>query len=147
MKLARNGGFTLLEMLVVLSIALLLTTLAVPALGGVVHEREETYMLALLRADLYGAQQHAIARRRKVSVFFTEGRGEYQAVDTHSGQRIVARTLPAPWRFQLGTLRTPLIFTDNGNIKQGGTVWVKSSKGSYKVTFLLGKGRFYVQKM
>ncbi|AGT32772.1 competence protein ComG [Geobacillus genomosp. 3] len=145
--MARNGGFTLLEMLVVLSAALLLAALVAPTLSGIMHQREETYMLALLRADLYGAQQHAVARRVKVSVFFTEGSGEYRAVDTDSGQRIIVRTLPAPWQFQLGTLRNPLIFTDNGNIEQGGTVWVKSRKGNYKVTFLLGKGRFYVQKM
>ncbi|ABO67716.1 MULTISPECIES: competence type IV pilus minor pilin ComGD [Geobacillus] len=145
--MARNGGFTLLEMLVVLSIVLLLAALAVPELGGIMQQREEAYMLALLRADLYGAQQHAIAKRGKVSVFFTEGRGEYRVVDAESGQQIVVRTLPAPWRFQIGTLRNPVVFTDNGNIEQGGTVWVKSSENSYKVTFLLGKGRFYVQKM
>jgi len=145
--LARNGGFTLLEMLVVLSIALLLSALAVPAFGEIAHRHEEMYMLALLRADLYGAQQHAITKRVKVSVFFNDGRGEYRAVDTDSGQQIVVRKLPTPWRFQLGTLRNPLVFTDNGNIEQAGSFWLKSSRGSYKVTFLLGKGRFYVQKM
>ncbi|MED4878341.1 competence type IV pilus minor pilin ComGD [Anoxybacillus geothermalis] len=145
--MARNGGFTLLEMLVVLSVVLLLSVLAVPAFGGAVRQQEEAHMLAVLRADLYSAQQHAIAHRRKVSVFFNNGRGEYRAVEGGSGRTVVVRSLPAPWRFQLGTLRNPLIFTDNGNIEQAGTVWVKSGRGSYKVTFLLGKGRFYVQKM
>ncbi|NGY69568.1 type II secretion system protein [Bacillus megaterium] len=135
--MARNGGFTLLEMLVVLSIALLLAALAVPALGGIMQQREERICW---RCCAPTAACHRQAR--KVSVFFTEGRGEYQVVDAESGQQIVVRTLPAPWRFQLGTLRNPVVFTDNGNIEQGGTVWVKSSENSYKVTFCSEKGGF-----
>ena len=57
-------------MLIVLLVVLVLAGLAVPTLGGAVRHQEEMYMLAVLRADLYGAQQHAIARRVNVAVFF-----------------------------------------------------------------------------
>ncbi|MDF9295539.1 competence type IV pilus minor pilin ComGD [Anoxybacillus geothermalis] len=147
MKVARNGGFTLLEMLIVFSVVLVLAALAVPTLGSAVRHQEEMYMLAVLRADLYGAQQHAIARRVNVAVFFTDGGAGYKAIDATSGRQIVARSLPSPWRFRLGTLRNPLIFTDNGNIERAGTIWIGGGQITYKVTFLLGKGRFYVQKM
>ncbi|MEB3750515.1 competence type IV pilus minor pilin ComGD [Geobacillus sp. FSL W8-0032] len=147
MRAARNGGFTLLEMLIVLTVVLLLTGLAVPALGGVVREQNEIHMLAVLRTDLYSAQQYALAHRMKVAVFFTERGAEYKVIEAASGRQVAARSLPSPWRFQLVTLRNPLVFTGNGNIERGGTVWVQGVKQSYKLTFLLGKGRFYVQKM
>ncbi|KLR73712.1 competence protein ComG, partial [Geobacillus sp. T6] len=98
--MARNDGFTLLEMLIVFSVVLVLAALAVPALGGAVRHQEEMYMLAVLRADLYGAQQHAIARRVNVAVFFTDGGAGYKAIEAASGQQVVARSLPSPWRFR-----------------------------------------------
>ncbi|KJE28089.1 hypothetical protein LG52_565 [Geobacillus kaustophilus] len=147
MKAAHNGGFTLLEMLIVLAVVLLLAALAVPTLGGAMRKQEEAYMLAVLRADLYRAQQYAIAHRADVSIFFTDGGAEYKAVEAASGRQVVVRSLPSPWRFRLVTLRNPLVFTDNGNIEKAGTVWVRGGKSNYRLTFLLGKGRFYVQKM
>lgn len=92
--MARNGGFTLLEMLIVFSVVLVLAALAVPTLGGAVRHQEEMYMLAVLRADLYGAQQHAIARRVNVAVFLpTVALGTRRLMQRAAGRLSLVRSL------------------------------------------------------
>ncbi|WP_408006741.1 hypothetical protein ACJROX_18830 [Pseudalkalibacillus sp. A8] len=35
----------------------------------------------------------------------------------------------------------------NGTIQKGGTILLRTKKETYKIVFLLGKGRFYIEKL
>jgi competence protein ComGD len=80
-------------------------------------------------------------------VTFSESRPEYRMTEMKNGKTLFTRTLPNPWKFQLTTLTMPLLFLENGNVNKAGALVLKRKDSAYKIIFLLGKGRFYVQKM
>ena len=147
MKVARNEGFTLIEMLLVLTAIGVLMAVSIPFLNSVAEQKTEMYIITQLRDDLLYAQQYAMAHNTSVAVMFAENRPEYHIAEMKSGKTILKRSLPGPWNFQLTTLTMPLIFLENGNINKAGSLLLKRKDRTYKIVFLLGKGRFYVQKV
>jgi competence protein ComGD len=143
----RDRGFTLIEMLLVLSAITVLMAVSLPSLSNLARQKTETYIITQLRDDLLYAQQYAMTHKTPVAVTFSESRPEYRMVETKTGKTIFTRTLPNPWKFQLTTLTLPLLFLENGNVNKAGALLLKRKESAYKIIFLLGKGRFYVQKM
>jgi competence protein ComGD len=143
----RDRGFTFTEMLLVLSAITVLMAVSLPSVGNLARKKTETYIVTQLRDDLLYAQQYAMTYKTPVAVTFSESRPEYWVKEMKNGKTIFTRTLPNPWKFQLTTLTMPLLFLENGNVNKGGAMVLKRKDSAYKIIFLLGKGRFYVQKM
>jgi competence protein ComGD len=146
-KVARDQGFTLIEMLLVLAAIGVLMAVSLPSLNRVAEQKTEMYIITQLRDDLLYAQQYAMTYKTSVAVMFAENRPEYRITEIKSGKMILKRSIPGQWKFQLTTLAMPLIFLENGNINKAGSLLLKSKDRTYKIVFLLGKGRFYVQKV
>lgn len=146
--MARKNGFTLLELLIVLMIVSTLTIVAIPQIDRLKKAKEETHMLEQLTDDLLYAQAYALTHRQSVVVVFYNAQGRYRMTERYTlGPVLLDRTLPSPWKIELATLQNPLTFLANGNVNKSGTVLLKNGKTTYKLVFLLGKGRFYVQKL
>lgn len=143
----RDRGFTFTEMLLVLSVITVLMAVSLPSLSSLVRQKTETYVITQLRDDLLYAQQYAMTHKTSVAVTFSESRPDYQMMEAKTGKMIFTRTLPNPWEFQMTTLTLPLLFLENGNVNKAGALLLKGKDSTYKIIFLLGKGRFYVQKM
>jgi len=145
---ARKNGFTLLELLIVLMIVSTLTIVAIPQIDRLKKAKEETHMLEQLTDDLLYAQAYALTHRQSVVVVFYNAQGRYRMTERYTlGRVLIDRSLPSPWKIELATLQNPLTFLANGNVNKSGTVLLKNGKTTYKLVFLLGKGRFYVQKL
>ncbi|EZP76135.1 hypothetical protein H839_12699 [Parageobacillus genomosp. 1] len=143
----RDRGFTFTEMLLVLSAITVLMAVSLPSLSNLARQKTETYIITQLRDDLLYAQQYAMTYKTRVAVTFSESRPEYRMTEMKNGKTLFIRTLPNPWKFQLTTLTMPLLFLENGNVNKAGALVLKRKDSAYKIIFLLGKGRFYVQKM
>jgi len=143
----RDRGFTFIEMLLVLSAITVLMAISLPSLSKLARQKTETYIITQLRDDLLYAQQYAMTHKTTVAVTFSESRPEYRVTEIKTGKAIFIRPLPSPWKFQLSTLTMPLLFLENGNVNKAGALLLKRNGSTYKIIFLLGKGRFYVQKM
>jgi competence protein ComGD len=146
-KVARNDGFTFIEMLLVLTAITVLMAVSFPSLNNVVKQKTEMYIITQLRNDLLYAQQYAMAHKTSVAVTFAENHPEYRITEIKSEKTILKRSISSEWKFQLTTLTMPLIFLENGNINKAGSLLLKRKDRSYKIVFLIGKGRFYVQKL
>lgn len=148
MKVVRKNGFTLIEMLLVLMIISVFTALSIPHIEKVAEVKRENYMIEQLTEDILYAQQYAMAYKTAVQVIFDQGQAHYHIIEMGERQRVlIERSLPDKWIFELATLQMPLAFLANGNVNKAGTVFIKNNTRGYKIVFLLGKGRFYVQKM
>ncbi|OAT74581.1 competence protein ComG [Parageobacillus thermoglucosidasius] len=146
-KAVRNHGFTLIEMLLVLAAVTVLMALSFPFFNRVAEQKTEWYIITQLRDDLLYAQQYAMTHQTPVAVTFAENRPEYRIAEMQEGKTILKRSISGKWKFQLTTLTMPLIFLENGNVNKAGSLLLKGKDKTYKIVFLLGKGRFYVQKM
>lgn len=146
--MARKNGFTLIELLIVLMIVSTLTIIVIPRLDHLKKAKEEAHMLEQLTDDLLYAQAYALTHKQSVVVVFYNAQGRYRMTERYTlGPVLLDRTLPNPWKIELATLQNPLTFLANGNVNKSGTVLLKNGKTTYKLVFLLGKGRFYVQKL
>jgi len=146
-KAVRNHGFTLIEMLLVLAAITVLMAVSLPFFDRAAEQKTEWYILTQLRDDLLYAQQYAMTHQTRVTVTFAENRPEYWIAEMQGGKTILKRSISGTWKFQLTTLTMPLIFLENGNVNKAGSLLLKGKNTTYKIVFLLGKGRFYVQKM
>ncbi|MCH1624915.1 competence type IV pilus minor pilin ComGD [Fredinandcohnia quinoae] len=140
-------GFTLIESLLVLSILTIITSIVILQLKPLHDSRKIDFFLEQLQDDIFYSQQYAISHSEQVNVIFNENDHNYHI---RSGKRnviILDREYDESIQIDYATLGTTLTFNANGNIRKSGTIRVKYKDAIYKITFLLGKGRFYVAKM
>jgi prepilin-type N-terminal cleavage/methylation domain-containing protein len=87
-----NAGFTLTEMMIVVSIVGVLAAITVPNFSAYLRHTREVGSRNQLMSDLYYARSLAIAKRRTMQVTFADN--QYQVIDTVDGT--VERTTNAP---------------------------------------------------
>ncbi|MBS4191275.1 type II secretion system protein [Bacillus sp. FJAT-49705] len=144
---SREAGFTLIESLFVLSVFLIIASISAflikPQFGSV----EKQQFLTQLKSDLLYAQQYAISHHTEVIVHFPSGHAAYYIHEKVSSQYLIERKIPERIKIQPGSMKLFFQFQADGNINRFGSFWINfDDKESYKFTFLIGKGRFYVQK-
>ncbi|WP_049663160.1 competence type IV pilus minor pilin ComGD [Bacillus sp. FJAT-27231] len=137
-------GFTLMETMVVLTIIIVLLSIAVLPFPKLAAHFEKEQFLNQLQADLFFAQSYAIARQEKVEVkfFYTENCYTIRSL-TSTANFLVQRNMPDTIRYMDGSL-TILSFLPNGNTNNFGTVRFRYGSRYISLVFQIGKGRFYV---
>lgn len=140
-------GFTLIESLLVLSILTIITGIAFLQLKPLHDSRKIDFFFEQLQDDLLYCQQYAISHSEQVKVVFNEVESKYHIRGGSRNYIILDRQYDPSVQIDYSTLGTTLYFNSNGNIQKAGTIRVKYKDTTYKITFLLGKGRFYVSKV
>jgi competence protein ComGD len=146
--MCKERGFTLIEMLIVFTIISVLIMLSIPKMDRLVEKKQIDYFIEQFKDDLLYAQQYAMTNKSSVIIAFYHQQPVYRIMEgSVFGRILLHRSYSANLQIQPVTLEPPLIFLPNGNVNKSGTILVTYGKQTYKIVFLLGKGRFYVQKL
>jgi competence protein ComGD len=140
-----SRGFTLIETLVVLSIVAVITSVTILQVNPNRNRFDHYLFLSQLQSDFYLAQQYAISHQQELTVVFDlQQKRYYIRVKFDSGHTVVERKFPSKVSVKYGSL--PLIFRilPDGNVSHFGSLYIYIKGKEYKLTFLLGKGRFYI---
>ncbi|PLR76489.1 competence protein ComG [Bacillus sp. V3-13] len=137
-----ESGFTLIESLFVLSIFLVVAFVLVFTNKPHYVSAQKSIFFSELSADLYFAQQYAISHQQEVTVNFIPGENYYYIRDRE--QIIIERHYPKGITVYEGTLKLRFQFQADGSIAKFGSFFVDIAGVTYRVTFQIGKGRFYI---
>ncbi len=143
MKTAEQG-FTLIESLLVLSIFLVISSIAVFYMKPQYESKESEAFLTQLKADLLFGQQYAISHQAEVTVTFSSDQHYYYMRTNFNSPTIIMRNYSKAITVSPGTLPLSFKFTPGGNVSKFGSLSIQCGNRYYQLTFLIGKGRFYV---
>ncbi|MFB4164820.1 competence type IV pilus minor pilin ComGD [Alteribacillus sp. JSM 102045] len=145
-NLLNSKGHTLVEMLIVLLI--ITAAIGIPLLSfQSLNEKISTnHFLDLLAEDIKYAQQFAYANEKFV-YFNTQKNYYYVRQSEMTAAPLKKRKIPDGIKMETGTLALhEVAYNVNGNIRKPGTILINTPKGKYRLVFLLGKGRFYLEE-
>nr|WP_275899722.1 competence type IV pilus minor pilin ComGD [Bacillus piscicola] len=132
----------------VIVLLIITVTIGIPILTfhSFQNQKEIDYFIELLAEDLRYAQQYAYAHEKMI--FLESDKTSYALKESVYSKPLLLRKIPAGVKFDRGTISTSeIIYNHNGNIRKPGTFYIRTAKNNYKVVLLLGRGRFYVEKM
>ncbi|MDQ1145066.1 competence protein ComGD [Bacillus sp. SORGH_AS 510] len=137
-------GFTLIESLLVLSIFIIISSITVFTLKPQHSFIEKDSFFAQLKGDLYYAQQYALSHQHEVLVQFVPKEYKYYVLYRIGETPIIERNYTHNIMITEGTMPILFKFLPDGNINKFGSLIVYYRNKTYRITFLIGKGRFYV---
>jgi len=141
-----EGGFTLLESMFVLSVFLIIASFSAFLLKPQFLFLERQQFISQLKADILFAQNYAISHQTEVILQIRPEVNSYYMKERSKDNLILNRQIPDSITFREGTMSLYIQFLADGNVTKFGTFYVISGKKSYRFTFLIGKGRFYVEE-
>lgn len=140
-----QSGYTLFELIIVISLFSIILLIVIPSYHSLSQKHKTDHFFEQLQEDIYYTQMIALSRGKPMMLDFITTLSQYRIL-VHN-QTIVKREYPHDIIVERGTLETKIEFNPNGNIRKAGTIFIKTDKGKYKMTFQLGKGRFEIAKM
>lgn len=141
--MSKKNGFTLLELLIVLSIWSVLILLVTPIAYATINSQQEEPFFELLEYDFLYMQRLSTLTKDKVDF---RVRGNHYVITKDSGAKeILKREIPAGWKINMRTLLS-ISFDENGRVRQPITIIITTKHSEYNLVFPLGKGRYYVVK-
>lgn len=145
-KLMKNSqGFTLVEMLVVLSAFFMLSLTAAFLFTPQSYLLEKNLFFSQLKSDLLYAQQYAISHQQKVTVHIMPENNYYYIRGTdYTEAYLIKRNYSKKIKVSKGSMKLFFNYMPDGNIDSFGSLFIGIGKRTYKMMFLIGKGRFYV---
>lgn len=138
----KEGGFTLVEVLLVLSIWSILILFVMPIdLDRLETKQEEKFLETLAFDVLYIQSLSTTVEDDHMRIQFYRD-GYTVRVGTFENEMIY-RQAPKGWSISYRVL--PMISFDKyGRIKKPGNVLIHTNQTTYRIIFPFGKGRFYV---
>lgn len=133
-------GFTLLELLIVLSITLIFVLLAIPFNQKGINRSKENSFTTLLDSDVLYLQNTSRGGLGSYSLSFING--FYYIEQGAAVQKL--RHYPDNWR--LDTLNRPISFEADGRIRYPDTITLRTENGPYDLIFSFGRGRHRIAK-
>ena len=143
---SNEKGFTLIEMLLVFTGFLIISSVTLMLVKPHYSLLDKQLFFTQLRADLYLAQQFAISHQRGITVFIIPEQHYYYIRDRVTDPIIVERTYSEDIRVMEGSMPLYFQFLPDGNVSRFGSFLVRMGSKTYRVTLLIGKGRFYVSE-
>ena len=139
-------GFTLIETLFVFSIFLIIATITSILLKPQFLYLEKRMFVSQLKSDLLYAQNYAITHQTDVAIQIVPEEKRYYAQVKFAADPIFSREYPGIIEIKEGTMPLYFQYGPGGITNKFGTFYVKTDNEQYKITFLIGRGRFYVEK-
>lgn len=141
-----SRGFTLIESLIVLSVFLLLASISILPIKPQHDLIEKKTFISQLEGDLLYGQQYAISHHRDVTVYFMMKQHYYYLYEMTDSKTVmvVERHYSKSISLVPGSLGYTFRFLPDGNVNKFGTLLIDIGEKRYRLTILIGKGRFYV---
>lgn len=148
MSLVPNeNGHTLTEMLIVLGMLVIFTAWPIHSLYTFYQEKEIERFLHTLEEDLLFAQHYAYSHEEVTQFLFNSSTGSYSIKPFHSSA-FQSKKMPDGVYVESASLKeSDVVFTANGNIRKPGALTIDTPNKRYRLVFLLGSGRFYIEPM
>ncbi|GHH96985.1 competence type IV pilus minor pilin ComGD [Neobacillus kokaensis] len=137
-------GFTLAESLIVLSVFMILSTVTVFSLKPEHTMLEDEAFLTQLQADLYYAQNYALSHQHEVLFIIMQNQYFYKLSERTELPPFLQRSYSKSFYLTEGTIPLTIKFLPNGNVSKFGSFYIRTNNKVYRLTFLIGRGRFYV---
>ncbi|ECJ9747429.1 type II secretion system protein [Listeria monocytogenes] len=138
------NGFTLLEMLLVLTISFTLITLTIFPISSTLSTLREKQLLEEIKASIYYAQINAVATNQDTFISFDPTKNQLITYTNSKTLVIIpfsqTLTLTQP---KIGNFR---FSSTDGFINRFSTIHLTSSTNNYKLIFQIGKGRFRIEQ-
>ncbi|TYR82823.1 competence protein ComG [Priestia megaterium] len=132
-------------MLVVLFIVQIIAFSVIVNLRPLMDYYRMTTFLRQLQVDTFYVQQVAMTNEVPVKIVFHPEQSEY--VILRLGKTLSKRKYDDGLTILFGSGLTSIQYNEKGNISQPKSMFISNSKVTYKVTFQIGRGRFYVQEL
>ncbi|WP_226035032.1 competence type IV pilus minor pilin ComGD [Aquibacillus saliphilus] len=139
-----TNGFTLIEVLIVLSASIVLLSIGSLFQTHVIKHYQEDQFLQLFQSDVLYMQYITLIKRETFNMTIHPDQHNYIIRKGGTGKIITKRNIPSNWNVQLMTLTMPISFTFNGTIKNPGMFSIKTGESHYQVFLPFGKGRGYI---
>ncbi|QDI89836.1 hypothetical protein EPH95_00490 [Salicibibacter halophilus] len=142
----QDYGHTLMELVVVLLIFSI--CLSVPTLSYVQQDegKEMEAFVSEFEQDLHFVQQQAMGKNVLTRINIQNASASYQVVV--DGETVKRVPFPENVYFQNVTMSPETIrFRPSGNTDIAGEIAIRNGDNHYRVVFLVGSGRFYVEKV
>ncbi|EAD5704657.1 competence type IV pilus minor pilin ComGD [Listeria innocua] len=139
----KKNAFTLLEMLLVISISLTMITLTIYPIANTITALTEKQLLEEVKAAIYLAQIKAITSKQDTTISFIPN--ENQFIATYNNQPLI--TIPFGTTLSLQQTKTEnyRFSSLDGTINRFSTIHLSGTNKNYKLIFQIGKGRFRVE--
>jgi competence protein ComGD len=141
----KQWGFTLIEMLIVLTIVMIITSITFLQLKPLVNQKHIDHFFEQFTDDLLLAQIFAMSHGQSVAIIFIESEPAYKIVA--NSKVLTRRTLPHMFSLKTASIGGQVFYRSNGGISKSGTLYITYGTRNFKIVFLLGEGRFYVSEI
>ncbi|RWZ60088.1 prepilin-type N-terminal cleavage/methylation domain-containing protein [Halobacillus fulvus] len=142
----RKNGFTLSEVLIVLSAWLLLLLILTPLHHSTYTALEDSYFLKQFESDVLLTQHYTMNDHPQYQLLFFKAANEYVLYNAKNQEAVFRRPLPSHWRYQMDTMQSKIQFNANGTIRNPGTMRWITPEATYRVVFPFGTSRFTIEK-
>lgn len=145
MNVYKNGGFTILEMLVVLFLVMSLTAIVSKFSLKIAETKELERFFTQLQLDIQYIQTYSMSQRQYIALKMEGSTNRYtiqKDIYTHLYERSFPKGvefLPAESSIQT------LVYNYSGNVMTAGTMAFKTPQGKKKVIITLGRGRARIE--
>lgn len=136
-----KNAFTLIEMLLVLSVLSILILLTVPLHSSTIKKQEEKQFIELFQFDVLLIQNQASMENGEMYIRFFD---DYYLVLQGIEVSYAKRKYPKGWKIIDG--KRILKYYSNGTLLNPRTIVMYSEDERISLIFPLGKGRFHVNK-
>ncbi|MBC2329470.1 competence type IV pilus minor pilin ComGD [Listeria swaminathanii] len=140
----KTNGFTLLEMLLVLSISFTLITLTILPISKTLSTLTEKQLLEEVKATIYLAQINAITTNEDTTISFNPVGN--QLVASTNSRTLATTSFAETIKLTQSKTETFRYSGSDGSINRFSTIRFASSANSYKLIFQIGKGRFRIEQ-
>jgi competence protein ComGD len=137
-------GYTLIESLIVLTIFMIVVSITAFSFKPQLNMINEKAFISQLKADLYFAQQYAISNQRELTVNIIADKHLYQIYENRPVPILVERSYSPKIQIISSSLHPYFRYLSTGNMDRFGSFFIQTPDKRYRMTFLIGKGRFYV---
>lgn len=145
MQVPHKSGFTLVEMLLVLLIVLILSTLAISYGKKGIQEQEMTHFFNQLNSDTLLLQQYALKEKKKMDLEFNV-KNHYYVLRYRDSQKIIyRRVMPKSLKFGPGATINKIGFNERGHASYVGRITMHYLGGKKEVSIYLGTGRMEIR--